>query len=264
MSNPKETSNKKTTQCLSRRDFLQLSALSLAAVSMAKPTIGLSKTSSVTAIAFDAFPIFDPRPIFKKVNQEFPEFGKAFSTLWRQKIFSYTWLLTSANRYIDFWSCIQLALDHTALHFKVQLSGSQRAQLMNTFLHLPIYSDVIPVLEKLHGKGIELAFLSNMTEEMLLANINANKLNKYFKYIISTDQARTYKPSPKAYQLAVETFSRDKEEILFTAFANWDATGAQWFGLPTVWVNRLDFTPDLLTDKEIKTGSSLDILLDFV
>ena len=44
---------------------------------------------------------------------------------------------------------------------------------------------------------------------------------------------------PRAYQMAVDAFGLKREAILFAAFAGWDASGAKWFGFPTVWVNRM-------------------------
>ncbi len=52
----------------------------------------------IKAVAFDAFPIFDPRSIFAAVKQRFPEQGGALGQLWFTKIFPYTWLRTTARQ----------------------------------------------------------------------------------------------------------------------------------------------------------------------
>jgi 2-haloacid dehalogenase len=76
-----------------------------------------------------------------------------------------------------------------------------------------------------------------------------------FEQVLSTDQAKTYKPDPRAYQLGVDALKLKREEILFVAFAGWDAAGAKLFGYPTFWVNRqklpmekMDATPDGMGD----------------
>jgi 2-haloacid dehalogenase len=56
----------------------------------------------IKAITFDAFPIYDPRSIFAAVEQRFPEQGQALSKLWFTKLFPYTWLRTTAHRYVGF------------------------------------------------------------------------------------------------------------------------------------------------------------------
>jgi 2-haloacid dehalogenase len=50
---------------------------------------------------------------------------------------------------------------------------------------------------------------------------------------------RSFKPDPRGYQMGVDALRLRREEILFVAFAGWDASGARWFGYPTYWVNRL-------------------------
>ena len=69
----------------------------------------------------------------------------------------------------------------------------------------------------------------------LTANIKNAGVDGIVEHVISTDQARTYKPDPRAYQLGIETFGRKREQILFVPFAGWDAAGAKSFGYPTFW-----------------------------
>jgi 2-haloacid dehalogenase len=80
--------------------------------------------------------------------------------------------------------------------------------------------------------------LSNLSERALRANLRANRVYEHFEFVLSTDQARQYKPSPRAYELAVRAFRIPREGIGFAASAGWDASGATWFGFPTALVNR--------------------------
>jgi 2-haloacid dehalogenase len=81
---------------------------------------------------------------------------------------------------------------------------------------------------------------------------------------VSTDLARTYKPDPRAYQLGVDALGLPREQILFAAFAGWDAAGARRFGYPTFWVNRLQAPPEELGAPPDGVGASLDGLVAFV
>ena len=49
-----------------------------------------------------------------------------------------------------------------------------------------------------------------------------------------------------------------KSEILFVAFASWDATGSRWFGYPTYWLNRMDAPIEELSVSIEMTGKFLD------
>lgn len=222
------------------------------------------ETRPIRAIAFDAFPIFDPRPIFALAGKLFPVKGKAFSTLWRTRIFEYTWLRATAHQYQDFWACIEDALVFTAKELQVELTPDKRQQLMQAFLHIKAFPDVLPALTAFKKAGIKLAFLSNMTEPMLSAGIKNSALEGYFDFILSTDRAKTFKPDPKAYHLAPEAFRLNKEEIAFAAFASWDATGAKWFGFPTVWINRLNFAAEALNVQPDAVGNNMETLRRFV
>ena len=218
----------------------------------------------IRAIAFDAFPIFDPRPIFALAGRLFPKQGKRFSVLWRTRIFEYTWLRASAGQYRDFWACIEDALIYTALELQVDLSVDKKQQLMQAFLDIRAFPDVKPALQSFKKAGIKLVFLSNMTESMLSSGIKNAGLDGYFDDILSTDRVKTFKPDRKAYQLAPDSLNLPKEEIAFAAFASWDAAGAKWFGFPTVWVNRLKFKPEVLNAQPDAVGEGMDVLSRFV
>jgi len=144
------------------------------------------------------------------------------------------------------------------------MSAEQRTQLMNAYLNLKPWPDVVPALKQLKALDIKLVFLSNMTEKMLVTNMNNSGIGKYFDHVISTDSAKTYKPAANAYQLGVDTLNLKREEIVFAAFAGWDVAGAKWFGYPTFWVNRAGFPDEELGVKPDGMGKSLTQLVDFV
>jgi len=237
---------------------------SLAAGSVIKTSLANAVSSTpVKAIAFDAFPIFDPRPIFKLTTALFPEKGEELGKLWRTRQFEYTWLRTAGNRYKDFWQVTEDALIFAASTLKLELTSSSRKQLMDAYLQILAWPDVKPALEKLRNSNIRLAFLSNFTPRMLTAGIKNSALDGLFDHILSTDLAKTYKPDSRAYQLGIDAFKLPKQEILFTAFAGWDAVGAKWFGYPTFWMNRLNFLGEELNASADVVGHDMDDLVRF-
>jgi len=92
-------------------------------------------------------------------------------------------------------------------------------------------------------RGDELSFkpyaCGRPQHAMLDAAIRGNGLESLLPTVISTHEARTYKPDPRAYGLGIEALRLPRERIVFAAFAGWDAAGAKLFGYPTYWVNRL-------------------------
>ena len=99
---------------------------------------------------------------------------------------------------------------------------------------------------------------------MLAANVTHAGLTGVFEQTLSTDQVKTYKPDPVAYQLGLEALCLPREEILFAAFAGWDAAGAKSFGYPTFWVNRLGLPVERLGFEPDGTGKGLDDLIVYL
>jgi 2-haloacid dehalogenase len=218
----------------------------------------------IKAISFDAFVIFDPRPIEKRVTEIVPDKSIEFANLWRARQFEYCWLRTAAGRYVDFWQVTDDALRYTANSLKVVLNISKQDDLMDAFRSLPLWPDVAAGLGLLRQRGIRLALLSNFTSAMLDANLKATGLREFFEPHLTTDRVQSYKPSAQAYKMGQDAFGLQKSAIAFAASAAWDAAGAKWFGYPTVWVNRggnpteeLDARPDVV-------AGNLSGLVDFV
>ena len=222
------------------------------------------ETHPIKAIAFDAFPIFDPRPVFQLAEEIFPGRGAELSNEWKTRQFEYTWLRTLTGQYADFWHVTQDALVYAGAKLGLELDESKTARLMDSYLTLKAWPDVIPVLRSLQLAGIRLAFLSNFTEKMLRSSVETSGLQGFFEQILSTDRAGAFKPDRRAYQIGLEALKLRKEEIAFAAFAGWDAVGAKAFGYPTFWVNRAAAAPERFGPQPDTVGKDLTGLLAFV
>jgi 2-haloacid dehalogenase len=198
-----------------------------------------STTPKVRAVAFDAFALFDPRPIAALVEQLFPGRGSELTREWRSRQFEYTWLRALSGSYVDFWQVTSDALAFAGKRLKIEIAPEQRDRLMNAHLELNAWPDVPPALDALKQMGCRLAILSNFTPTMLKRCITSAGLEGRFEHVLSSDQRRTYKPDPRAYQLGIDAMNLARAEVLFVAFAGWDAAGAKSFGYPTYWANRL-------------------------
>ena len=100
---------------------------------------------------------------------------------------------------------------------------------------------------------------------MLDAAIRGSGLGGVVEHVVSTDRAPTYKPAPAAYQLGLDAVRLPREQVVFAAFAGWDAAGAKRLGYPTFWVNRLAAPPEELgVAPPDGTGRALPDLVAFV
>ena len=247
---------------IDRKRFIQTARLATAGILIAPGVI--SNPTTIKAIAFDAFVIFDPRPIFKTVQELFPEKAKQIIDTWQSRQFTYQWLRVLGNRYKNFLDVTNDALDFALLQSGLDNHEKERALIMTKYERIQVWPDVIPALEKIKKVGFAVCFLSNMTEKMLNKGIQTSNLKQFFDLVISTDQSRTYKPSPSAYQLGVDQLKIRREEILFAPFAAWDMAGAKWFGYPTFWVNRLNAPSEELDAEPDGQGDKLNDLVAFL
>jgi 2-haloacid dehalogenase len=250
---------------VNRREFVTLAASALAAGGPSRQAFADNiKPIKFKAIAFDGFPIIDPRPVFANLEVMFPGKGAEVGNIWRTRQFEYTWLRTLGGRYVDFWQVSEESLVFAAKARGIDLSASERDQLMQTWLSLKAWGDVAAALQQLKNAGIRMAFLSNLTEPMLDAAVKNSGLEGFFEPHLSTDRVKAFKPDPRAYQMGVDAFKLEKTETVFAAFAGWDACGAKWFGYPTFWVNRLNMPVEELGIAPDGVGSGLSDLVEFV
>jgi 2-haloacid dehalogenase len=248
---------------INRRQFLSTAAI-VTASAFAPEFVTAQRRSTIKAVAFDAFAIFDSRSVFRLTEELFPGRGVELSNDWRTRQFEYTWLRNSMHQYTDFWHVTQDALNYAVNQNKLRLEPEQGKQLMSAYLKLKPWPGVADVLATLQKRSIRLALLSNMTTAMMQACVTGSNLEALFEFQLSTDRVKAFKPDPAAYSMATETFHLGKHQIAFVAFGGWDAAGAKAFGYPTYWTNRLDVPSEELGVSADATSHDLSSLPDFI
>ena len=247
----------------SRRTFISkaCSGCLLAAGSFWIPQTAEPERGDIRAILFDGFALFDPRPVSLLTEKLFPGKGKEITDLWRNRQLEYCWLRQAAQQYKNFTEITQDALLFAANKAAVVIRDADCDRLIKGYMNMDLWPDVLPVLQFLKTHNYSMGILSNMTRAMLDANISRNGLTGYMDHIFSTDQIKSYKPSPKSYQLGPDGLQLKSSEILFIASAGWDAAGAHWFGYPTFWVNRLNAPMEELNVTVSATDNKLEALV---
>ena len=194
-------------------------------------------TLEIQAIAFDAYgTLFDVYSVTALCDRKFPGRGVELSRLWRAKQLEYTWLRSLSGQYQDFWRVTDSALTFACRSLNLACPTLTREELMESYLHLEIFSDVRPALAKL--SHFKLAILSNGTPRMLSAAVESAGLNGVFTDVISVDEVKIYKPSPGVYGLVSKHLGVPNSAVAFVSSNFWDIAGAKSFGFWTCWVNR--------------------------
>ena len=187
----------------------------------------------------------------------------AFNTQWRAKQLEYTFLRTLMGKYRDFWKVTEEALDFAIQQFGLQVPREQRQQVMDAWLHPTPYADVEAALPRLKEKYL-LAILSNGTPKMLQKGLERTGLRPNFRWVISADAVKFYKPSPEVYRLALKQMRLQKNEILFVSSNSFDVVGSKNFGFKVCWINRPGIPLDPLGPKPDLIAKSFDQLLETI
>jgi 2-haloacid dehalogenase len=160
------------------------------------------------------------------------------ATTWRAKQLQYSLLRSMMNRYKDFWQLTQDGLVYAAHALKLDLTSDKRTRLMDAYMTLAAFPDVKPGLQQLKAMGLRLAVLSNGEPRMLQAATRSAGIADLLDAVISVDEIKIFKPSPRVYELASTHLNAAKSGIGFVSSNNWDINGAASVGLTTFWIQR--------------------------
>jgi 2-haloacid dehalogenase len=199
----------------------------------------------VKGIVFDMYgTLVDVGAVAEACKQVAPE-PVAFNTYWRAKQLEYAFLRTLMGKYRDFWKVTEEALDFAIRHFGLQVAPEQREQMMEAWLYPTPYPEVAAALPRLKEKYL-LAVLSNGSSKMLRKGLERTGLAPYFRWVMSADTVKRYKPAPEIYRLAPGRMRLRKHEILFVSSNSFDVMGSKNFGFKVCWINRSGAAPDSL------------------
>jgi len=100
----------------------------------------------------------------------------------------------------------------------------------------PPFPDSVASLEALKRK-YKLAIISNIDDDLF--TFSAQRLRVQLDWIITAEQARSYKPSFNNFHLAINRIGVPQDKILHVAQSLYhDIIPAKTLGLRTVWINR--------------------------
>jgi 2-haloacid dehalogenase len=201
----------------------------------------------VSAYVFDAYgTLFDVHAAIARHRAAAGNDADRFSEIWRTKQLEYTWTLTLAGHYTDFWTLTERALDFAFARVP-SVDRSLRSKLLEAYLTLDAFPDARAALAALKTQGLRLAILSNGTPRMLAAAVEAAGIAEYLDAVLSVDTLRQYKPLPEVYTLATDAFGMRRSDVGFVSSNRWDVMGANSFGFQAYWVNRASM-PDEYPD----------------
>ena len=203
---------------------------------------------NLRAYVFDAYgTLFDVHAAIARHREAAGPGADRFSEIWRQKQLEYSWTLTLAGRYTDFWALTERALDYAFARVP-SVDRALRPQLLDAYLTLDAFADARTTLTALKARGLSTAILSNGSPRMLDAAIEASGMAGLFDAVLSVDAVGVYKPRAEVYALVTNRFGVKPAEVIFVSSNRWDVMGAAAFGFRPLWVNRAQM-PDEYTEQ---------------
>ena len=204
---------------------------------------------NVKAIIFDAYgTLFDVNSAAEKCKGKIGNKWENFANYWRTTQLEYTWLRSLMERHKDFWQITEDSLDKSMKVFNID--NSMKNELLNLYKVLSTFPEVNEVLKKLKEKKYKIAILSNGTPSLINELVKSNNLDNMFDDIFSIEQVKVYKPDNKVYNIPIQKYKIQNDEVVFLSANTWDISGGGNFGYNAVWVNRnsnvfdnLDYEP---------------------
>lgn len=187
---------------------------------------------------FDAYgTLLDVHAAIGRYRHEAGPDADRLSELWRTKQLEYSWTLTLAGRYENFWTLTQRALDY-ALARVPSVDKALRSRLLDAYFTLGAYADARTTLRALKAKGHKTAILSNGSPDMLKGAVDAAEIAGDLDAVLSVDVLKMFKPRQEVYALVTRQFGCEPGDVTFVSSNRWDVMGATAFGFTSYWINR--------------------------
>jgi 2-haloacid dehalogenase len=187
---------------------------------------------------FDAYgTLLDVHAAIGRYRREAGPEADRLSDIWRTKQLEYSWTLTLAGHYQDFWTLTQRALDF-ALARVPSVDKALRSKLLEAYFTLDAYADARTILRALKAKGHSTAILSNGSPNMLNGAVDAARITGDLDAVLSVDVLKMFKPRQEVYALVTDRFACKPGDVTFVSSNRWDVMGATAFGFGAYWINR--------------------------
>ena len=218
---------------------------------------------NIKAIIFDAYgTLFDVNSAAEKCKDKIGDKWESFANYWRTTQLEYTWLRSLMKRHKNFWQVTEDSLDKSMKTYKID--SSMKNELLDLYKKLSPFKEVPEVLKLLKEKNFKLAILSNGTPSLLKELVKSNKLDNIFDDLFSIEEVGIYKPDSKVYDMPINKYQIEKEEIVFLSANTWDVSGGGNYGYNSIWVNRNNNIFDNLDYKPQNEIKDLKELLNII
>jgi 2-haloacid dehalogenase len=196
-------------------------------------------SSQPQTLAFDVYgTLIDTHGLVSLLKAFAGDKAEALSQLWRQKQLEYSFRRALMRWYCSFAECTAQALEFAYASFRVELSDSQRRELLDGYRRLPAFPDVASGLERAREAGFRLFAFSNGLASEVESLLDHAGIREFFLDIVSVDEVRSFKPDPEVYRHFMHRAESQPEHTWLISSNPFDVTGARAVGMNALWVRR--------------------------
>lgn len=140
------------------------------------------------------------------------------------------------GNYIEYKTVLQMVLEGLGARMGFVPTQTELQHFAESVKDWPAFPDSALALQALQ-RQYKLAIISNIDDDLFA--LSAQRLRVTFDWVITAQQAKSYKPSLNNFHLAFERIGLPKSKILHVAQSLFhDVALAKALGLSTVWINR--------------------------
>ena len=141
-----------------------------------------------------------------------------------------------AGEYMRYRELLGRALQGVGSDLGFEPTGAEVEAIGTSVGDWPAFPDSAEALARLHER-YKLAPITNCDDDLFA--LSAQRLGVDFDWVITAEQARSYKPSARNFELAFATIDAPHERILHVAQSLFhDHVTAKALGMTTVWIDR--------------------------
>ncbi|MET1026644.1 MAG: HAD-IA family hydrolase, partial [Dongiaceae bacterium] len=143
-----------------------------------------------------------------------------------------------------------LSLHHAMTELGLPSEAEDADLLTSSISSMPPFPEVPAALGKLKQAGFRLCIISNTDDAVIAGNVA--QLGGHIDRVITAEQGKAYKPSPRLFNYAYRALGVDKDDVVhICASPHLDHAAARELGFRCIWIDRgsgrkllPDYTPD--------------------
>jgi 2-haloacid dehalogenase len=214
----------------------------------------------MSIFVFDAYgTLFDVHAAIGRFRDKAGPDAERMSEIWRTKQLEYSWTLTLAGRYANFWTLTERALDFALARFPA-VDKIIKPKLLDAYFQLDAFPDARAVLRTLKAKSHKTGILSNGSPYMLKGAVDNAGIGGDLDAVLSVDVLKMFKPRPEVYRLVTDHFKCKPGDVTFVSSNRWDVMAGTSVGFRGLWVNRSKMPDEYLDFPPLQTLGDLNSL----